>query len=112
MRSGAARGRDAELNSLGGKLAHLCDGRRGRAGGHPHRGVFVAVTASLVGASSGMAAAGALVQSAGVPAAFALVGTAGSLAALAAVMGSHRLPSAAQHGDVLTVSGEAGCMEV
>jgi MFS family permease len=50
------------------------------------------LTASLVGASLGMGAAGMLVQHAGAPAAFALVGTIGSLTALAAVLGSHRLP--------------------
>ncbi len=49
------------------------------------------VTAELIGASLGMAAAGALVQHTGVSAAFALAGVAGCLAALAAVIGSARL---------------------
>lgn len=53
-------------------------------------------TASLVGASLGMAAAGALVQGGGPQKAFALVGVAGGLAALAAVLGSDRLPGAAR----------------
>ena len=66
------------------------------------------LTASLVGASLGMAAAGALVQHAGPAAAFALVGVAGSLATLAAVLGSHRLPSAARG---VALSGEPGCLE-
>lgn len=73
------------------------------------------LTASLVGASLGMAAAGALVQGAGPAAAFALVAAAGGLAVLAARLGSHRLPSAedglpsAEHG--LALSAEAGCLE-
>jgi predicted MFS family arabinose efflux permease len=62
------------------------------------------VMASLVGASLGMGAAGALVQHAGAGATFALVGTAGCLAALAAVMGSERLPAIVMSG----ASGEAG----
>ncbi len=53
------------------------------------------VTASLVGASLGMAVAGALVQGGGPQKAFALVGVAGGLAALAAVLGCDRLPGAA-----------------
>lgn len=52
-------------------------------------------TASLVGASIGMAVAGALVQGGGPQKAFALGGVAAGLAALAAVLGSHRLPGAA-----------------
>jgi predicted MFS family arabinose efflux permease len=52
------------------------------------------LTASLVGASLGTGAAGALAQSAGSPAAFALAGTAGGIAALAALVGSHSLPRA------------------
>jgi MFS family permease len=51
------------------------------------------VTASLVGASVGMAAAGALVQGGGPQKAFGLVGVAGGLAALAAVLRSDRLPA-------------------
>jgi MFS family permease len=64
------------------------------------------LTASLVGASLGMAAAGALAQHASVRAAFALVAAAGCLAVLAAVLGSDRL------GVVVgaEVSGEAGCL--
>jgi predicted MFS family arabinose efflux permease len=50
------------------------------------------LTASLVGASLGMGAAGALAQHEGVQAAFALVGVAGCVAALAAVLGSGGLP--------------------
>ena len=69
------------------------------------------LTTSLVGASLGMAAAGALVQHAGPAAAFSLVGTAGALAALAAVLGSHRLPSAGGGHHEIAVSAEPGCME-
>lgn len=63
------------------------------------------LTASLVGASFGMSAAGALVQDAGAPAAFALVGTAGSLAALAAVLGSNRLPGTAHRSPASVCGG-------
>jgi predicted MFS family arabinose efflux permease len=69
------------------------------------------LTASLVGASFGMAGAGTLVERAGASAAFALVGIAGCLAALAAVFGSHRWPNARRHGDALALSGEPGCMQ-
>jgi predicted MFS family arabinose efflux permease len=71
------------------------------------------VTASLVGASLGMAAAGALVQHAGPTAAFALVGTAGCLAVLAALLGSARLPGTASGGTGVAspVSGEADCIQ-
>lgn len=64
------------------------------------------LTASLVGASLGMAAAGALAQHAGVRAAFALVAVAGCVAVLAAVLGSDRL------GVVVgsEASGEPGCL--
>lgn len=64
------------------------------------------LTASLVGASLGMAAAGALAQHAGVRAAFALVAVAGCVAVLAAVLGSDRL------GVVVgaEASGEVGCL--
>jgi MFS family permease len=48
------------------------------------------VTASLVGASLGSAAAGALAQSAGPAAAFGVVGVAGAAATLAATLGSRR----------------------
>ena len=50
------------------------------------------LTASLVGASLGMAGAGTLVQSSGAPAAFALVGIAGGVAVAVAMRGSHGLP--------------------
>jgi MFS family permease len=53
------------------------------------------LTASLVGASVGMAIAGVLVQGGGPEKAFGLVGVAGGLAALAAVLGSDRLPGPA-----------------
>lgn len=65
------------------------------------------VTASLVGASLGMGAAGALVQHAGAQAAFALVGVAGCLAALAAMIGANRLPVIIVAG----ASGKAGCLQ-
>jgi len=65
------------------------------------------VTASLVGASLGMGAAGALVQHAGAQVAFALVGVAGCAAALAAMIGSARLPVTVVSG----ASGEAGCLQ-
>jgi predicted MFS family arabinose efflux permease len=65
------------------------------------------VMASLVGASVGMGAAGALVQHAGAEAAFALVGVAGCLAALAAMIGADRLPAIVIPG----ASGEAGCLQ-
>lgn len=52
------------------------------------------ITASLVGASLGSAAAGALAQSAGAPWAFALVAVAGGLAVLVALLRSHDLPMA------------------
>jgi MFS family permease len=65
------------------------------------------LTASLVGASLGMGAAGALAQHAGVMAAFALVGVAGCLAVLAAVIGSARLPVAVAP----ELSGEVGCIQ-
>jgi predicted MFS family arabinose efflux permease len=64
------------------------------------------LTASLVGASLGMGAAGALAQDAGAQAPFGLVGVAGCVAALAAVLGSDRL-------DVVVApepSGGAGCL--
>jgi predicted MFS family arabinose efflux permease len=64
-------------------------------------------TASLVGASLGMAIAGALVQTGGPLKAFALVGVAGGLAALAAVIGADRLPATVGPG----LSAEAGCVE-
>jgi predicted MFS family arabinose efflux permease len=63
------------------------------------------LTASLVGASLGMAASGALVQNAGATAAFALVGTAGALAALAAALGSHRLPRRPSERSELALPG-------
>jgi MFS family permease len=53
------------------------------------------LTAALVGASIGMAIAGALVQGGGPEKAFGLVGVAGGLAALAAALGSDRLPGPA-----------------
>jgi MFS family permease len=65
------------------------------------------LTASLVGASLGMGAAGALAQHAGAAAAFALVGAAGCLAALAAVLGSGRLGVVVLGAEA---SGEAGCL--
>jgi predicted MFS family arabinose efflux permease len=65
------------------------------------------VMASLVGASVGMGAAGALVQHAGAEAAFALVGVAGCLAALAAMIGADRLPAIV----IPDASGEAGCLQ-
>jgi MFS family permease len=64
------------------------------------------LTASLVGASLGMAVAGALVQSSGATAAFALVGVAGCLAVLAALVGSARL-SGGSRGVVPGVSFDA-----
>jgi predicted MFS family arabinose efflux permease len=64
-------------------------------------------TASLVGASLGMAIAGALVQTGGPLKAFALVGVAGGLAALAAVIGADRLPATVGPG----LSAEAGCVQ-
>ncbi|HET6869945.1 MAG TPA: MFS transporter [Solirubrobacteraceae bacterium] len=64
-------------------------------------------TASLVGASLGMGAAGALAQHASASAVFALVGVAGCVAALAAVIGSERLPATIASG----LSGESGCIE-
>jgi MFS family permease len=66
------------------------------------------LTASLVGASLGMALAGALVQSSGARAAFALVGVAGGVTVLVAWLGSARLPTRRQVGS--GVSGEAGCI--
>lgn len=65
------------------------------------------VTASLVGASLGMGAAGALVQHAGATAALALAGTAGCLAALVAMVGSKRLPVLVAPG----LSAEPGCIQ-
>jgi MFS family permease len=64
------------------------------------------LTASLVGASLGMSAAGVLAQHAGVQAPFALVGVAGGLAVLAAVLGSDRLPATVAPA----LSGETGCI--
>jgi MFS family permease len=73
------------------------------------------LTASLVGASLGMAAAGALAQDAGPVAAFALVGTAGSLAAFAALLGSRRLRDTSRRlpspSPGLALSDECGCLE-
>jgi MFS family permease len=65
------------------------------------------LTASLVGASLGMGAAGALAQHAGVRAAFALVAAAGGLAVLAAVLGSARLPASVAP----EVSDETACLQ-
>jgi MFS family permease len=65
------------------------------------------LTASLVGASVGMGAAGALAQHAGARAVFALAGVAGCLAALAAVLGAHRLPVTVAPA----LSGESGCIQ-
>ena len=53
-------------------------------------------TASLVGASLGSAAAGALAQSAGAPWAFALVAGGGGLAVLVALLRSHNLDQASR----------------
>jgi MFS family permease len=65
------------------------------------------LTASLVGASVGMGAAGALAQHAGAGVVFALVGTAGCLAALAAMIGSDRVEVAVGS----EASGGAGCLQ-
>jgi MFS family permease len=59
------------------------------------------LTASLVGASVGMALAGVLIQGGGPEKAFGLVGVAGGLAALAAALGSGRLPGAAPEPEPL-----------
>ena len=64
------------------------------------------LTASLVGASLGMGAGGALAQHAGAVPVFALAGVAGCAAVLVAVVGSARLPTIAAPG----ASGEAGCI--
>jgi MFS family permease len=64
------------------------------------------LTASLVGASLGMGAGGALAQHAGAMPVFALAGVAGCAAVLVAVFGSARLPTIAASA----MSGEAGCI--
>lgn len=64
------------------------------------------LTASLVGASLGMAAAGALAQQAGPMPVFALAGAAGCLAALSAVAGFGRRSVAVAPA----TSGETGCL--
>jgi MFS family permease len=65
------------------------------------------LTASLVGASLGMAAAGALAQHTGVRAAFALVAVAGCVAVLAGALGSDRLGVAVGGAEA---SGQPGCL--